>query len=1640
MLFSVFSVGVNAALVQNEVNYDSIDNAVLSPEQVADIILDLLEPVLADVDLDIGAVGLVIKSVDTTLETVEGIGTLANVAGGDVANIKPNAVKGVRRSGGDLNVIYALLQFLADNTNANLHLEKVAYGIGQDKSDAADAKLAVGKLLWTGKIIGIDLGFNLKDMELIGQLGDIPGLLKGLIFDLLLQGSYAYPNEWETETNASIKSMSLEDMINNAIYNLLTTPQEYTRDENGNKIWDNDSVILGKIGTEGYSLQKSDLTVAGAGAKTILGLVDTILQEAYNEFATVVLNHDVKKIIMEATGADFIRITDEAEIARVSTQTGMPTTGVKNYFCNAAMWKDAASGIYYFRDYVTETTVDEATGEEIKNKVDRYFVANAANANKFFDLVNWDYLFTESTYNFDAGLAQYGSIFGQLNHLVYAILDEAILDSIKADIAAVTGKAWWTDGDNTNLIPNLINVAKWVLQYAPEEIFSKDSEFYDLEYSEIAGMNTLKELLAFIGIPLLQDGMPQLILPDNLEAANIIEQIGAIVLREFISDVTPVVNYDAQIFQAGTLDAAQRKIITGQDSEYWFNIVLNMAIDMAVIYLDNITNINLDSAKVAEYKAAGWGWEQFLDEIVDWAILYVGSGANCPLAGLDPNTLGAVRGDGAAQGLNKLTKALNTILPLGLVSNCSGSNAGTEYPLDMQVLFNKLKSLLHNVDLNELLSLFGRQNQTGNLLLSAPLDTTVVHLVIDILNLLLGAGRIAKVDTLTALTSKANLKLLVGSLIHGLNTRKVAILTPVLPIVAAFVEGWGTEQNFEAPDINICPKFVAGQNGECSIRNNINGVWRKYAGGQDNQYSLVVDSITTNNGAVTVVERDGAYTGTYTLSENQPFRLNSSLTADTMVQVTVTYHINAEDGIKLGGKNFTATRDVYVTNGNEGKKADYTNSTAAKKQIGTTSRSNIAFIDISGDAVGSIANAVETTTADFNRYNLWLLNDNNKGDVSITFTYSLGSLATLGIGAANPSVTLGRGDESNGHVVFTSTGVTADKLVPGRYEGSYSVGLPYTTTKQSGNFATGTAYLVIYLYDSKAFVELQDTVGDVRNAARIASDYYTDDMVINYTDAAGVEHEDVTVNGAAAWANYDAAYKAAYNVAYQDWDTSSVFSGYEAYEDALRDAATILDCFKKSAEDLGGDNVDAAVDALKAAKEQAEESLNSYKDYMLYRWDRYTEYANRANDVINKKDAASKTADIYSIPGTGYSYYDVNKLLTDANSPYKSFVLATREDLTAEQIKANQTNLKNAKNAYANVTSVQVADIANNVPNMAARLIVREGNENGAVKTYLQHEVNSAIAALGESAVNETYTAKSWAKYATALTNAKAALAAAESNSKVFDAKYELQLSRNELILANDGADYTEINNAIAMAEQALALEVATPGTYVAIDGTATADEWGNVVKALGLTVEDADGNDATIFGGAKAEAGKVYALNRQDRLDNAASALMLALSKLKFATAYVTPLPSAPVQKEEDATIIVDEDNTEITVNLLTVAPVSTTTIVKAQVTVNLPANAVDGDITTTASHMGTGAVVTVTGVIGGQRVPLNAYTVVVKGDVNGDSEVDAIDAAAVELAVNNHATLYGLQNLAARYTGGTNISVDDFTAIENAALGLTA
>ena len=370
----------------------------MTPEQVAGIVLDMLDndvmpgigvieiPVLGNLDL---------SSIDRALSSVHsllGNGLLGFLAGGDAQVLIDNRDQlkynghVVQRSDGNLQVVYQLLQFL-----------------GNDKVSSVLAKAPGGLLTDKGINIG---GLNglvggLVDLSSINDiLTNIPGFLGALVYDMLIYGSYGYDKDSE-ELGGKLpaEADTLDEILNVAITGLLTKPQNYewvptgSVDSEGNPIsekkWDMESKILNLTEEEVAAL---DLNIAN---NSIFSILDKALPIAYKTFGTVVLNHDVKKIFMEAMGANFVRVTDAKEIATIKADSdyvdvekdGVDTSSVKNYFCNAQMWK--VGNDWYFRDYVTtEIGTDATTGEPITEKQHRYFKAETYNVDELFEVFN----------------------------------------------------------------------------------------------------------------------------------------------------------------------------------------------------------------------------------------------------------------------------------------------------------------------------------------------------------------------------------------------------------------------------------------------------------------------------------------------------------------------------------------------------------------------------------------------------------------------------------------------------------------------------------------------------------------------------------------------------------------------------------------------------------------------------------------------------------------------------------------------------------------------------------------------------------------------------------------------------------------------------------------------------------------------------------------------------------------------------------------------------------------------------------------------------------------------------------------------------------------------------------------------------
>ena len=1673
MLLGTVSVIGNAAQqkvteeTKGEIKYDSVDNAALTADQVAFIILEMLDndvmPGLGKMDLSVlGSLDL--TSIDAALTSVHDLlgGTLLGLlAGGDAKTLmnKKDELKYnghvVQRSDGDLQVVYQLLQFLGNSDVAGV-LAKAPKGILTDKG------------INIGGLNGLVAGF--VDLSSINDiLTNIPGFLSALVFDMLLYGSKGYDKDSE-ELGGKLptEADTLDEIVDVAIYGLLTKPQSYYYDENGVKQWDNDSYILpaGKISAEQIKLSTN----------SVFSILDTALPIAYETFGTVVLNHDVKKIFMEAMGADFVvldPVKDKAEIEKITKSgtgyidpDGTNSAEVKNYFCNAQMWK--VGDTWYFRDYVTRETGEyDKDGNPITAKVHRYQRAEIFGVDELYSAFNWNYYFTKDDLDFAALINQYGSLVGCLNHILRVVFEKALNPDYLTKMGTSVD-ALWKDGKNDNFNENLMRVAKFLLTNYTFMFFGRNPEYVDLNTLQakpefVEKINKFPEtdegregLIAYMLLPFLGDALPQLVYsPDMFTDGLQIEQVAALLVREFLTDLTPQINdnvcdYDAQIFVD---PSATNKQFKTHKSEEWMNIVLNMGLDLAAVYLDNITNFGVDLKALKDLHTVANGttiqpWQVVLEEIVDWAVLYVGSGSNSVIKGLEPSTLGVERcityvytndsytfdkskfvgGSGKGSAFYTLSTALNTILPLAIVNGCSSDSFG----LDVEKLFNKIsKDIIPTLNIEGILGLFGRNNHKDNFLYQTNIPYQILNLVNRLLGSIFGKTILQAANNSTPLTtilSTDNLGATIKNLVMGLNERKVPLLTSVLPVLSVFVSGWGTAQRLGSPDVSL-PDTINANDGTLTdytvtIRNGSDGIWRSYMDKdgtrkQDQQYAYTITSITaTCEGATMGTVNFTAGTKlAYGKETTMKFSVSGIPEEGALVRFVMKYKVSDESGADvINGTEFQKVMYTFVsqkqTEGGARAKDEY----GGTFGIGATpiTMSAPRYIYVSDDSVSSLVNNTQ-------------LSGNNAGKKEKSVSFTPGSTAAQdGIQLKSFSTKLGKSGSDNAMVNVT---MFASANYTGPVGGDGKVYL-FSGNKVKADGEEDSFDLRVVVYNSEYKSKLEDLVSDELGEDRQEYNHSKAqfDVPAEYT-AEDTNYFGGKIDGTAAWTEYKAALYKGATRAMQSRDTVNNFVDYKTVYERLYKAVNDIEvCELSDAEKMVNDSAngkissDAARDYVAPFLKQYSEAVGEkdYRTYMLYRWNIYKDAIKTANNFIELSKRVKSTVETQRFPYRDITVSELNTILaSDAHKNYKDFILVLLEDLSEEEIARKTEEHERDVRDYANT---DIAKQAINVGLMKLgydRLIKRTDKP---VTSYLEKEIKSA------SGLKEAdYTAMSWAVFKKALDNANAAKSS-DSQDAIFTAKYQLQVARNGLVAKNDGADYTELKAVIAQANAALQ----NAGSY-----KNDKEDFGAVIAALGYKVTDANGNVINLFPGSAIDVVEIpYGTHDQDELDDAADELKKALAKLEFKT-YTKP---AGVE----STNIAGEDEEANNVYTKTIDPKqnkqAVADLLKGDYTVAVSFDdnytyETDKDLTEKIP-VGTGATVTLLKEVSGVNIPVATIKIVVKGDVTGDGVIDALDCMVADIVKNGQSSLDGLYFLAGDVAANQKIDMDDVNAIVNKAV----
>ena len=95
MLLGTVSVIGNAGYQKAQMGYDSVDNPAPTADQVANLVLDVLDELLKEMDFNENyyVVKINLTSVDNAIATLGSFNGIKGIAGGDIANLDLDAVR-----------------------------------------------------------------------------------------------------------------------------------------------------------------------------------------------------------------------------------------------------------------------------------------------------------------------------------------------------------------------------------------------------------------------------------------------------------------------------------------------------------------------------------------------------------------------------------------------------------------------------------------------------------------------------------------------------------------------------------------------------------------------------------------------------------------------------------------------------------------------------------------------------------------------------------------------------------------------------------------------------------------------------------------------------------------------------------------------------------------------------------------------------------------------------------------------------------------------------------------------------------------------------------------------------------------------------------------------------------------------------------------------------------------------------------------------------------------------------------------------------------------------------------------------------------------------------------------------------------
>ena len=664
------------------------------------------------------------------------------------------------------------------------------------------------------------------------------------------------------------------------------------------KWYNDDSPLLPSVKT---ALENGSLSLALSDSNVSAGdLLYDFIPYVFAEMAPVVLNGSMKKILGGLFGAKYTYVGDvgSEEVAALPDAS------------NTFFTEEQGEYIWEWSNYAV------INGNHYYRFEDQIFSCDVSNTNEYFDVINWDYKITDDFLNefipADDSSAD-TRILLNLNNFLYKLVNEVLADEFIAKLNI-------TSGDNSNLIPNIKNVAQTFIKHSPEDIFGSDYATNERCYYNLLISDDNDTVLTGIAAQLVDMIMPSMTLPGASDILASNAKVGAIlaaVIREFAAKIIPEYNYDALIYaDYGTTTADNVKTFVDPEAKglvtsgstasgYWFDVILTIGLDAGYEYIRAFADIGEDSSEVQGgvvnqgYKHAGGEyaagttqaalnaqWEAELDYIIDWALTTDKewtwkmanlvdtssftvslSTAEDPFAKLDVILLDETVG---------LLPILNEVLTINTTDSTSKVEQFLRYDLILGIVDLQWDELVNTLAFNGTNNYF----RTGNIL--QQLATLLKKLVNGIFGYVgrTGTTRFELIPSVItdfdSLANQDNIVTLVKNLVGVLNTAFVTnkLWETIVPFLNFFL-GWKTD-----------PQTMADPQ-----------MWTQFRDGNDYAFQYNISAggaIDSENTIIKILNSSAGMLETHTDSSitDHAYDINiRSITSDATVN-TLTFSIN----------------------------------------------------------------------------------------------------------------------------------------------------------------------------------------------------------------------------------------------------------------------------------------------------------------------------------------------------------------------------------------------------------------------------------------------------------------------------------------------------------------------------------------------------------------------------------------------------------------------------------------------------------------------------------------------------------------------------------------------------------------------------